>query len=283
MSLYGAMQNQNEDVAKLIKEDEFDTRRLLVLNSYDRDDVYNTTSSRYQVTLQRAVKIKKIRLESAVIPLACPVLSDTDSLGNLVALQVAFQEQAGGGELTVDIPLKINYSASAFATDMSALMTAASANALTYTVTYDSEKMKLTFASTGNFRFNWNSTPYPSECMGFGRVNTPTAYSNSITSTGIVYFSQDPLIGCKIHGLGDCSTDASGASQTFVLSVSSPPGTVYDFRANSQYNMWLSFPTEPQVRTITVSFWRHAKGRLLYMGGCDNQLILSYIPADGYQ
>ena len=141
MSLYGASENHNDEVVKLLKENEFDTRRLLILNSYDRDDVYSTTSSRFQITLERTVKIKKLRLESAVIPLAAPVLSTTDALGNIVALSVAFQEQAGGGELTVAIPLKVNYTASNFATDMSTLMTAASANALTYTVTYDSETM----------------------------------------------------------------------------------------------------------------------------------------------
>lgn len=283
MSLYQKHEFYDRGTAQLHDGEDLDSRRQICVNSYDRDDPDSSTSSRFQITMERTIKLKKIRLEAASIPLACPVFSVTDGLGNLQPLDLWFEEQAGGGELSAAIPLKVNYSASSFATDMTALMTAASANALTYTVTYDTETMKLTFASTGNFRFRWDLGSYPAEGLGFGRTDSPTAYSNSITSTGIVYFQNDPIIGIRLEGLETCTIDASGNPMTFMLVADGAPGTIMHYRANREFNQWLVLRTQPQVRTLTVSYWRHAKGQLLPMNGLDNQLIISYIPSDGYE
>lgn len=272
--------------ASVSEKDELGTRKILWVDSFDRQNPTSTTPARYTIELGRALKMKKIRLEAVVMPLDWPIMSDTDGSGNTIAVSVPFQEQAGGGVVSIDIPLKTVYPISDLCTDLSSLMTAASPNSYTYTVTADENTMRMTFAATGNFRLAWSATTghYANYCLGFAHVHTDTAYGTSITSPYSYFFGEDAAAFLTVSGVPPGVIDSGQFAFTFMVPLVGNPGDIMYYSVNENgFDQWIVLNTVPRLAQLNITWFRLGGNQLLPLayGGLDHQIAFSYVEEEG--
>ena len=145
-------------------------RYLLTINSFDR---INGTPDNYRIQFSNTIKgIKNLRLESCAIPMSWPAFDGTT---------VYFPLSEDGVTIT-----KVYYplgwpDTTTFASTTAALLTAASPNLYTYTVTYDADTLGFTITSTGNFSFLWK-TDYDNNVVANAALNymyAPTGFNTS--------------------------------------------------------------------------------------------------------
>ena len=180
---------------------------LEFVNSANRES-YSNSSSDFTCSLSQSFqKVKSIKLIGYYIANTIYTINDYN-------YQLTYVENAGTDSITISIPKKV-YTTSQLATELGTLMTANTLNAITYTVTYDTQTYKFTFtASTSDFYFDYTHLTYG--CfreLGFDVNYTGTA-SSSVTSSNMVRLDNNFIlmetdlsndIKGSNTGLGTCS------------------------------------------------------------------------------
>ena len=211
----------------------------------DSADKLAGTASEFVVQCTSTIyNIKTLYLESACIP-----YSWYDSNSNI---SLVFQEQAGGGVVTVPVP-PAYYTPATLATEIQTLLNAHSPNSLTYTVTQSNGKY--TVSSTGNFKLLWttaynaNHYNYLYYFMGFNALNVysepdpDTGYATSHTSSGVGSISTNDYVWVRINPLPNNIVTTSSSVITAVLPVSGNWMDKLFFYANGNYEQKIDFKT----------------------------------------
>lgn len=182
-----------------------------VINSKDR--ITGGTSSNFTVKLGKAYSnVKSIELIGYHV-------ANTIYTINTNNQNLRYIENTGANTINVVIPNK-NYSASQLATELSTLMTANTANSITYTVTYDQQTMKFTFtASTNNFYLHFDGVN--NNChleLGFDSSYIGSS-SSTVSSVNIIRLDKRFLL-METDLLNDLNTGPNGKGQcSFILQL----------------------------------------------------------------
>lgn len=161
----------------------------VIVRSLDKN-VSSGTGSNFNVYIGTDMQNRRVRLKSCVVPLSC---YNVNSYNN----KVYFTELAGVTTATLTVGM---YTASELATLLGNIMTAASPNGRTYTVTYSSSALAFVVTgSAGTFRFLFGSNTSASawRILGFSGdgvlgVSQTSDWTPLVNYTGVLY------VGCSL-------------------------------------------------------------------------------------
>jgi hypothetical protein len=200
---------------------------LLHINSRFRD---SGTYDHFVVTVSEQVQYSTVKLMEVTIPQSFYTFNTSNNT-------ITYFET--GTPTTAVIPPG-NYTASALATEIAAIMTAASQNSTTYTVVYNTNQNTYTISGSANFKLLFSYTNSPWYRLGFN--NADTASGSSFSSPNSVDLAPDTYVYLQIEGLGVPKLQSARNQQIpahFAISLNGNSYTVSSLTLNSDYTIKL--------------------------------------------
>ena len=228
-------------------------KKLLLVNSKDRSDL-SYSSSDFNVQFNRAFQnIRSVQLLSYEIANTIYNINNNNN-------KLKFTENTGASTIIATLT-NGSYSSSSLASHIASVMTANTANGITYTTVYQSTTFKfLTIASILNFRFDFTNAYNPYLQMGYDEGQI-TSYATTSTSTNAIRLdiccglleidilnnieTTSPSVNCswllEIPGAGNVQSKYINSTYFHSLDVSSSTLRSMNIRIKDMNNKTLDF------------------------------------------
>lgn len=241
--------------------------QFILVRSKDR---LSGSSSSFTVKLNESVRnVRRLLLQQCYIPY---------SFYNVVSTNLVFEEQAGGGVVTIPIPEQ-HYTFATLGTQIKTLLDSNSPNGYTYTVTYSTSTGKYTISTGANFRLIFSPLNPLYRILGFNTgnrgVDSTTAYALSHTSSGSAQI-YTPYLILSITPFDDNITGSSNTSKGFQIPVTGNFQDVLIFTQNSidrQVNCFSCGSTN--IYQMTVNLY-DPDGNLIDLNGGEIDIKFAY-------
>jgi hypothetical protein len=243
--------------------------RKLLVNSIDRA---GGTSDDFIIRIPSAPiqGLKKYKLLSANIP---------NTIYNITALNSSVYFQSSANFTATLAPGA--YDLISLANALALAMTAAD-SANTYTVTFSSVTMKMTFAGTSAFKMLSGSFAFPQypamwNIIGFSNSPDTTTASMSITAPYVFDLGLPSYLLVAIDEFynADCLT-SSGFRANFAISMTGNSQNIEIFNENSQYDVGNNVTSVNPFTSLHIHI-RNPDGSALSFNGADIALLFEFL------
>lgn len=137
---------------------------------------------------------------------------------------------------------------------ISALSTAINAvSAVTFTLTYNVNTMKLRIAATGAFSLLLSNPKSCADIVGFARADTGA--STSFNGAYVMDLGQPSQLHIYIREIDSSyvSTEGTGDLPAFIVHIDANREQVIDFKSRSAYEQWVDLPVSKTLNMLSIN------------------------------
>ena len=160
----------------------------LIIDSRERNSSNSISSSNFNINLYSSISnIEKVRLNWVQIPNTFYNINTNNNI-------VSFTENSTLKTATIPVG---SYNADELASELQSILTTASGEYNTYTVSYNPQTFMFTFSANNAFQFNCSKSLFPYHELGFSNIDTNSA--TNITSSYVISLEQPTEIIISIN------------------------------------------------------------------------------------